>query len=265
MTTPQIVSAGALESTIDTLPVEGVGELHSSPEIEMKRILSEIAIPIFQICKSFRDDPQTGIHFKEFTMLEYYRPDCAVDGIFEVTQNLINALSPHSLQWESVSIQSRMVELLGEPPPQDRDAFISLVKKTGILLSPNDTWNDVFFKILVEKIEPFLHPSNPTIVLDFPARVSPLATATPAGIAERFEIYWKGMEICNGCEELTDAKLLLERAQIEAQGRKAAGKEPHPPATTLYQALEKGLPQCSGVAVGLDRLYYCLAGEWLGI
>lgn len=239
VTTPHLVDAGAFESTIDPLKVSfssGKGELHTSPEIEMKRVLAETHQDIFQICQCFRDDPETGRHWREFTMLEFYK----MGATYQETQE------------EMVSL---LKELFGKKlPPIHRMS----VQEAGLkfaqvdLLEVDSKKDDLFFKVLIEKIEPGLSHNHPTILYDYPASQCALGK-TNGKITERFEIYWKGMELCNGCTELTDKNEALERYKTQSSERNTA----HPFPKTLIDALETGIPPSSGVAVGLNRLFLC--------
>lgn len=247
VTTRHLVQAGAFEAVID--PVRGTyeggaGELHTSPEIEMKGLLAETGISSYQICRCFRDDPlETGVHGKEFTMLEFYGVGMGYDGIRKLMAELLAELGHKGLLPEKT-----VAELLGGKQPQPKE---------------NERWDDAFFKLFLEVVEPNLPADPPTLVKDYPAQVAALAALNADGkTAQRFEIYWKGMEICNGCVELSDLNELKTRIGAEADVRREAGKAPHPYPQRLVDALEKGLPPCAGVAVGLDRLFKCLTGEF---
>lgn len=264
VSTPALVRAGAFESSIDTLKVtysSGSGELHSSPEIEMKNLLARFQEPIYQICKVFRDDPKTTIHAIEFTMLEFYRLNSASHVLETELIDLISDLSPVPLP----IIKNSVYDLIKQFTGIDLDLFsdnLSLAKevknKTSIMLSQDDSWSDIFFKLMLEKIEPNLDFKTVYLLTDFPSIVSPLSKPRPNSTkAERFEIYWKGMEICNGCTELTEDKILRTRYQHESQERKKIGKFPHPEPLDLYNSA-KHIKGASGVAVGLDRLFQAL-------
>ena len=244
ITTRHLVPSGAFEGVIDTIPAGKFGELHTSPEMEMKALLSTAPVSCYQICRCFRDDPlQTGIHGKEFTMLEFYQVGADYAGIRELMKELLAAVGFLG------EVSERSVrDLLGGKTPR---------KVAG------ERWDDAFFKLFLEEVEPNLPPDPPTMVIDYPAQIAALAALNPdRQTAQRFEIYWKGMEICNGCVELGDLAELKTRIEAEALQRKEAGKTPHPDPTTLVKALERGLPPSAGVAVGLDRLFKCLTGEF---
>jgi lysyl-tRNA synthetase class 2 len=261
--TPSLVEAGAFENALDPLKVTTVtesAELHTSPEMEMKALLSSHPEAIFQICKCFRDDPDTSIHFKEFTMLEFYRPYCTYENTRRDMKELLETLTHKSLAFEEKSIDQLFREKTGillervKSPAE----FLQKAKEIGVSsLSASDTWEDIFFRIMIEKIEPSLPVERPIIVYDYPASVSTLSQPKGDFWGERFEIFWKGMELCNGATELLSEELLKKRYAFESAERKKLGKAPHPFPNRLSQAL-KTLPPCSGVAVGLDRLFWAL-------
>jgi len=261
--TPSLVEAGAFENALDPLRVSSAtesAELHTSPEFEMKALLSNHPEPIFQICKCFRDDPDTSIHFKEFTMLEFYRPHCTYEDTRRDMRQLLGALSSKALTFEEKTIKQLFQEITGIQLEQVKSTPDFLVKAKGIgisSLTSSDTWEDIFFRVMIEKIEPALPEDKPVIVYDYPASVSTLSQPKGDFWGERFEIFWKGMELCNGATELLSEELLKKRYEFESAERQKLGKAPHPFPTRLSTAL-KTLPPCSGVAVGLDRLFWAL-------
>ncbi len=245
VSTRHLVSAGAFEGVIDSVQAShagGKGELHTSPEMEMKALLSETSLSCYQICRCFRDDPlETGVHGKEFTMLEFYGVGLDYDGI----RKLMGDFLAH-LGYEGPLPEKTVAELMqGKAPSPKKD----------------ERWEDAFFKVFLEVVEPNLPSDPPTLVKDYPAQLAALAALNPdKKTAQRFEIYWKGMEICNGCVELSDVEELKARVVSEADIRREAGKAPHPYPHLLADAMERGLPPCAGVAVGLERLFKCLTG-----
>lgn len=264
VTTDHVVPAGAFESTIDTLKVSwrgGSGELHTSPEIEMKGLLAADGLSIYQICRCFRDDPATPIHLREFTMLEYYRVGVEYRALIADMRELFEELAGKSLPFETLTVREAVLRHAGIDLSLARDTATlrrAIDEKRSLVPSPDDDWADLFFKLLIEKVEPALDPARPTILTDYPAELSPLSK--PSGdVAERFEIYWRGMELCNGCTELDDAAELRRRFRKQSAERAARGLPPHPVPERLVAALDRGLPPCAGVAVGLERLFTCLA------
>jgi lysyl-tRNA synthetase class 2 len=260
--TPNLVTVGAFESTIDPLQVSfrgGKGELHTSPEIEMKTVLAEARLPIYQICKCFRDDPDTPIHGREFTMLEFYEPETDYRTMIGLMKELIVAVNGGNVSFKEFSVKEIFHKRLGLNLSvlQTKELLGAEIKKLELVtLGANDSWEDMFFRLLIEKIEPNLDPVIPTILRDYPEQVSPLSKAN-GGIAERFEIYWKEMELCNGCTELNDEYELKRRYEAENRKREAEGRPVHPFSEALFQSTSK-MQNMAGVAVGLDRLFRCL-------
>ncbi|MBI4406093.1 MAG: hypothetical protein HY537_18180 [Deltaproteobacteria bacterium] len=265
VTTPHLVSAGAFESTLDPLSCKwsnGTGELHTSPEFEMKLLLSEIRLPIYQICQCFRDDPPSPVHKIEFTMLEFYRPFVQYESTQTEMKQLLSTVSGRDLEFKEYTVNDLVLSCTGLNLQNlsEEELRQQVDEKQIVSVSSDDAWEDIFFKIMLEHVEPRLDPAIPTLVKDYPKRVCALADINPVTqVAERFEIYWKGMELCNGATELTNLPQLMERFNQESRIRRLAGKNPHPSPDRLILALKKGLPPCSGVAVGLDRLFLCLS------
>ena len=255
--TPYLVRAGAFEGVIDTIKASGAKdswELHTSPEIEMKKLLSERKESFFQIARCFRDDPPTPHHLKEFTMLEYYRVGCSYTNLIDDMKELIRQLSP-STKMAFVSVSEAMKKH-GLDLSSTAEDF-----RGKIHVSENDSWSDLFCKLLVEKIEPSFDPEVVTFLTDYPKEQCALGKLAPDGkTAQRFEIFWKGMEICNGCTELTDPNELLARYEKEVLLRRERGLEPHPFPEVLYASMKSGIPECAGIAIGLDRLYRARLG-----
>jgi len=266
VSTPLLVPAGAFENAIDPLTVHSQAEstqLHTSPEMEMKVVLAEVKAPIFQICKCFRDDPDTEIHFKEFHMLEFYRPHCTYETTQKDVIELLLTITQAPISTRRMSIDQLFREKVGielEKAPTAEQ----LLKKALALgldsLSSNNTWEDLFFRIMLDKIEPSLDPQVPTLVTDYPASVSTLAKPKDSFWGERFELFWKGMELCNGATELVSEKLLRSRYEFESRERQKVGKAPHPFPERLAAVMHK-LPESSGVAVGLDRLFWAVRSQ----
>lgn len=256
--TSNLVPVGAFEASIDTLSV-GNEELHTSPEFEMKRVLADTHTSIFQICKSYRDDdPNTGVHLREFTMLEYYRVGATYEKLIVDIQHLVARVTGKEIPFRIVTMAEAVDRATGINI--EKDLRRQIESKGTLTLAADDTWDDMFFKLLIEKVEPSFDPAVPTIVKDYPLPLCALAK-TNGRVTERFELYWKGMEICNGCTELGSPSELLARYEVESRNRLARGKPPHASPTRLLEALEKGLPPSAGVAVGMDRLFWALYGK----
>ncbi len=267
VTTPCLVPAGAFEAAIDPLEVVyrgGKAQLQTSPEIAMKVLLAKVDAPIFQIAHCFRDDPPSPIHRREFTMLEFYRPQKNAQDIALETIELIQSLTGEKVPLVRTSVDELFIDLgidLSKlPTPELLRA--DLRKKALVDARADDTWNDMFFRVWLEKIEPGFDPTKLTWVDGYPSSLSPLSQRIKGGLfAERFEIFWQGMELCNGCSELTDAATLKKHWGDENAARKLRNASPHPFPVELYATLEHGLAPCAGVAIGMDRLFLCVAKQ----
>ncbi len=264
VSTASLVTTGAFESTIDPLKVTGSRqkwELHTSPEMQMKQLLTAAKCDIYQIAKCFRDDPDTTIHGKEFTMLEFYKVGASYDAIIQATKSLFSLITHKKIHFKEITVEELYWEVLGFSLDKYRtkESLASVILEKDLLqMESNDTWEDLFFKLMVEKIEPSFSPDIAYVVKDFPTSTSVLSKKIPHSIySERFEIYWQGKELCNGCSEISDLKQLQENFEIENKKRKHEEKPAHAVPESFFHAM-KNFPDCSGVAVGLDRLFMCI-------
>jgi len=267
--TPAAVPAGAFEAWVEPFNIESNPplQLHTSPEIAMKKLIALLPRDCFQIAKVFRQDPKTNVHLSEFTMLEYYQMQVDYRVTKELTQSLIQSLSPKPLSFKTITVKEAFESTTQTPWTLDREELYEKAKKLDkIHLTSNDSWDDLFIKILVAYIEPSFDPETPTFFVDYPPSQSALAALSPdKSKAERFELYWKDMELCNGCSELPDVEVLKKRYELQCQIRTQAGLKPHPFPQVLLEAIEKGPKKFSGVAVGLERLFaalYDLKSPW---
>jgi len=239
--------------------------LQTSPEFCMKRLLAAGEEAIFQVAKAFRAGEQGALHNFEFTMAEWYRVgDSMRDGmrlLDELSCELIGrgsaelvsyleafqqhvGIDPHSIETEELKDHAQRV--LGESVQSvtsfDRDGVLNL--------------------LLAELVEPRLGCQRPVILYDYPASQSALAIVRDGKppVAERFELYVDGIELANGYHELLDADVLRERNSAVNRQRVDDGKRPLPEQSRLLDAMEHGLPACTGVALGFDRLVMIAAG-----
>lgn len=231
--------------------------LQTSPEYHMKRLLAAGSGPIFQLARAFRDDELGRWHNPEFTMLEWYQLNIDHLGLLKEVEALLQTL----LACEPVLIKTyREVfeEVCGIDP---FDAPLSLLKDTlhryhlNNVLSADETDRDQYlFLLMSHVIEPsFAVYRAPVAVIDFPPSQASLAKVSH-GVAQRFEVYYQGVELANGFHELTDAHLQAERFKADVALRVLHGLPCTEPDEYLLNALEHGIPSCSGVALGVDRL-----------
>lgn len=233
--------------------------LQTSPEYAMKRLLAANSGPIYQICKAFRAGEVGRHHNPEFTLLEWYRPGydhhALIQELDELLQTLLQTEPGQTITYHdvfksfldinpyTVTINELHQTLLNhniEPPESLSKADI-------------DSWLDLTLSHL---IQPKLGINKPVYVYDYPASQAALAKRKqqPPHDAERFECFYKGLELANGFHELNDAKEQRKRFEQEQIARKNLGKPAIALDERLLAALEAGMPHCAGVAVGMDRL-----------
>jgi lysyl-tRNA synthetase class 2 len=232
--------------------------LQSSPEYAMKRLLCAGSGPIFQICKAYRNEEAGGNHNPEFTMLEWYRPGfdhfmlmAEVDELM----TLVLACAPA----DKISYQHAFMQHLGiDPLDISLLELKKLATKHGYADIALDEHNgDNLLNLLFSQhVETKIAQDRPCFVYDFPASQAALARVSPADqrVAERFELYYKGKELANGFHELSDADEQRRRFEQDNHKRETAGLPIMPIDENLLAALEYGLPDCAGVALGIDRL-----------
>lgn len=236
--------------------------LQTSPEFAMKRLLCAGSGSIYQICHAYRDEEAGRYHNPEFTLLEWYRIGFNhVDLMSEVDELLQVVLGTE--QAEIISYQNLFLNHLQiDPLKASAEELQKLVSNdaNGPTLESKDEMLHCLFSIL---IEPKLAKKRPLIVCDFPASQSALArisTSDPR-VSERFEVYFKGIELANGFHELKDVKEQRKRFEADNHQRKRLGKSERPIDETFLDALSAGLPDCAGIALGIDRLLMLKLGK----
>lgn len=246
--------------------------LHTSPEFFMKRLLAAGSGDIYQICKVFRDDEQGQNHNPEFTMLEWYRvgfdQQQLMDEIEKLFKTLLKKLDTE-LSWQSVkriSYQQVFIDVLGIDPLETGAVELKSVTEKNNIEIPigmdaddRDMWLDW---LMTQAIAPSLDKKQFTFLYDYPASQAALAKLNSADprVAHRFEVYYGELELANGFNELTNAAEQRRRFEEENKKRQQLGLDIIPVDENLLSALEQGIPECSGVAVGLDRLLMVLLG-----
>ncbi len=239
--------------------------MQTSPEFGMKRLLACGAKSIYQITRAFRAGEQGQFHNPEFTMLEWYR----VGDEMQAGMKLLADLATATLKCNNVKLQTyqeTFEEHAGINPHRfDLPSWVALASKHGIELAESAIETDIDFwrnLILTHLVEPKLGQSEPVIVYDWPATQSALAVVRDElpPVAERFELYFKGVELANGYHELLDANELLKRNRQVNEHRKCEGRSQLPNESRLLNAMRAGLPNCSGVALGVDRLAMLVMG-----
>lgn len=232
--------------------------LQTSPEFAMKRLLVAGSGSIFQLSKAFRNEEAGSYHNPEFSMLEWYRTD------FDHWQLIdeVDALLQYTLATGPLSVltyQDAFIQYCGFDP---LEATIETVCKRACelgfeLIAHNEQDIDVLLQLLCcECIEPNIGREAPVALVGFPASQAALARLEPSDprVARRFEVYFRGIELANGYHELSDSAELKQRFERDNQTRLSKGKQVMAIDPCFIEAMDAGMPECAGVALGIDRL-----------
>ncbi len=259
--------------------------LHTSPEFAMKKVLAAGEDKIFSLARVFRNRERGPLHHSEFTMLEWYRKlapytevmdDCSAllrlaadvrgTGLVsfrEITSDF--SAEPERLTVADAFQRYANIDLLAtlndDPSTGNRCQLAAQAHDKDISLSENDTWSDLFSKILTAHIEPKLGRDRPTLLIDYPLPEAALARQSDHDprVGERFELYCCGIELANGFGELTDAREQRRRFAAAMHEKQQLYGERYPIDEDFLSALEI-MPEASGVALGFDRLVLLTAG-----
>lgn len=240
--------------------------LPTSPEVSLKKAMSRGYSDIFEIKNCFRREEFSPHHESEFLMLEWYRSFANLEMILSDLEQLLAALSilgfgaPQVLHHTDFATLFAKVLQFNLTPQTTAPELRDLCLKQNIETAADDTFADLFHRLLIERIEPALQKMGPTTVRRFPPSMAALAKLDGDGWADRVEFYWNGLEIANGFNEVTDPSMQAERWREEAEERRRLGRSAVPEDPDLIQALEKGLPPSGGIALGLERLYMACMG-----
>jgi elongation factor P--(R)-beta-lysine ligase len=260
--TPSRVTNPGQEFHLDAFYAQGGRYLITSPEHHMKRLVGAGYDRVYQICRCFRTEEQGSHHQPEFTMAEWYRSGAPLEQIADDCESLLKAAAlavgnepPTTVVRTTVAalMQSHAgVALTGDEPAS---AFAEKLRKAGHNTRAAQTWDDLFFQVFLDHVEPALKLGPPTFVFDWPAPLAALARKKPdnSAWAERFELYAKGLELANAFGELTDPAEQRIRFEHEAHLRGQSQKVVYPVDEKLLAALAT-MPPTSGVAMGMDRL-----------
>ena len=254
--TPVRTPAPAPELYIDAIAASG-WFLSTSPELHMKRLLAAGYEKIFQLASAFRAGERGRLHHPEFTLLEWYRLGADYNALQADCRMLLETVCGHVAKSEGFWSQGKWLEVNGNWQRLPvRDAFRRFAGRE--LDVPPDA--DRFDADLVEKVEPNLGIPHPAFLVDYPASQAALARlkAGAPTVAERFELYWAGIELANGFSELTDPEEQRERFLTTNEARREAGRVVYPPADAFLRSL-RHLQPCAGIALGVDRLVLILA------
>ncbi|MCH9765967.1 MAG: EF-P lysine aminoacylase GenX [Alphaproteobacteria bacterium] len=259
--------------------------LHTSPEFAMKKLLAAGENKIFSLGPVFRNREHGTLHLNEFSMLEWYRTQADYHTIIDDCTALLQLAATVS-GTSLVSYRGRSADLLAQPQhltvadafkqhahidvfstisedgySTDVKALAAQAEQRGIKTSKDDTWSDVFSKVLIARIEPHLGIGQPTFLTDYPITEAALAHAsqTDPRVAERFELYCCGVELANGFGELTDAAEQRQRFETAMDDKQRIYGERYPIDADFLAALEH-MPEASGAALGFDRLVMLVTG-----
>ncbi|EEQ11794.1 lysyl-tRNA synthetase [Yersinia mollaretii ATCC 43969] len=230
----------------------------TSPEYHMKRLLAAGSGSIYQLGRSFRNEEAGRHHNPEFTMLEWYRPHYdmyrLMNEVDDLLQQILDCNSAETLSYQQAFQRHLGIDPLSAEKAQLREAAAKLdLSNVADTEEDRDTLLQLLFTV---GVEPHIGRDKPAFVYHFPASQASLAVISTEDhrVAERFEVYFKGIELANGFHELTDGDEQLQRFEQDNRSRAKRGLPQHPIDMNLIAALKHGLPDCSGVALGVDRL-----------
>ncbi len=258
--------------------------LHTSPEFACKKLLTAGEPKIFTLARVYRNRERGPLHHPEFTMVEWYRAHEGYDALMKDCAALLRAAAAaagsRTLTWRGSSVDPEReperltvaeafaryagIDLLATLEPSgetDREALAAGLGAAGLRTAPDDTWSDLFSRVIVERVEPNLGHGRATILDQYPLAEAALARPAPQDprVAERFELYACGVELANGFGELTDPAEQRRRFMAEMQEKMRVYGEIYPLDEDFLEALA-GMPPASGIALGLDRLAMLATG-----
>jgi len=290
--TPLIVPCPGMETHIRPFQVRSTAHpntlafLPTSPEFAMKRLLVGGLEKIFQLSSAFRDEPTSPTHQPEFTMLEWYRAYADYENIMHDTERLFEFLAMKLFQKPTLTFQGQEISVKTPwPRLKVRDLFqeyagVDLVrhstqallanesKRLGLPVNSEDTWDDLYFKIWLNLIEPKLPANRAVFVTRYPTSQAALAKidedSDGSRWARRFELYAGGVELGNAFDELTDPYEQRKRFIEDMELREkiyGPGFPKNPLDEGFLAALEEGMPPSGGIAVGVDRMVMLFSNE----
>lgn len=257
--TPTLLNTPTTDVYIDSISVllnqdikEKTQYLHTSPELEMKKLLAQGSGDIYQICQVYRDNEFGERNFNEFTLLEYYRLGFNIYNLMDDISALLATLGAQEkvvkMSYAQVFDQFAKIDILNT----DFNTLKKIATTHG--LTANFEWiEDLQMLLFVALCEPKLKDLPICFIYDYPSSQSALAIIE-GQVAHRFELYLSGVEVANGYNELQSAHAYQQIFDGENNRRKQLGKSFLGADPDFFKQLEEGLPQCSGVAIGIDRL-----------
>ncbi|KAB0285774.1 elongation factor P--(R)-beta-lysine ligase [Vibrio fortis] len=272
--TPAMSHATVTDVHLHTFQTEFVGPGYAggqklffmtSPEFHMKRLLAAGSGCIYQIAKAFRNEENGRYHNPEFMMLEWYRVGFDHHKLMDEMDDLLQ-LVLKSDKAERMTYQNAFLNVLGVCPLEGSMEELKACAGTlGLsdIADPEEDRDTLLQLLFSIGVEPKIGQTVPAFVYDFPASQAALAKINPQDnrVADRFEVYFKGIELANGFHELDNPQEQLQRFEEDNQKRIEMGLEPQPIDHHLIEALKAGLPSCAGVALGIDRLIMLAMGH----
>ena len=264
--------------------------LHTSPEFAMKKLLAAGVPRLWQLARCFRNSERSATHHPEFAMLEWYRAGAGTSALMQDCEHLLRAAAAAagiqrfqrgdvwadpSAPFERLSVAEAFARhcgldiLAASPDPaipgdgvRALDRLAAAARPLGQVPHAGDRWDDFFFRLFFDYIEPKLGRDRPTFLVDYPIAMAALARAKPGDgrVADRFELYVCGLELANAFGELTDAAEQRRRFEADQALKAKLYRERYPIDEDFMAALEHGLPDSAGIALGFDRLVMLATG-----
>lgn len=270
--TPTLVNCPGTEPSLEVFETEFRLEsktqkyyLPTSPELNLKKLLAEGAERIFEVAPVFRNGEKTKRHDPEFTMLEWYRAFAALSTIKLDTIEMVEAMADALKVERPVEVLTFTVPDLFKKycnfdfkPEATADELKQLAEKLQVDVSAASSIDDYFYLIFMEKIENQWPQDRLVFVEKYPPYQAALARVGVDGWAERFEVYWRGLELGNAFHELNNPVVQKQRALADLEKKKSSGKTEIKLDDKFFEALNFGMPPSAGIAVGLERLYMAL-------
>lgn len=281
--TPQLVPLPSMEPNLEVFETTLLDEhrqkyrafLTSSPEFAMKKLLAANLGNMFQICKSYRNqEGWSSRHNPEFTILEWYRTNADYTAIMQDCEKMFRFIAkrlghPGILRyqgkeydlnqpWERLTV-AQAFQLYAEVEEEDlldETRLLAMAARKGYRMEAGNTWEEAFNQIFLNEVEPFLGRLQPTILYEYPVAQASLSRKKPSDprYAERFEFYVAGLELGNAFSELIDAEEQATRLLADREEKEHLGKTLYDVDQDFLEALESGLPETAGIAVGVDRV-----------
>jgi len=279
--TPLLSHDRVVDAHLEPFAVAGASHplyLQTSPEFGMKRLLAAGARAIYQVGHVFRAHELGRLHNPEFTMAEWYRVgDTHVEQMQVVEDLVVQIFRDAQLAGPNAArvpqtpfLQTTYREAFAKHTGRDAfvmeaDKLLELASERGVSIPESFNRSDrdgCLNLLLAELVEPLLGRERPEFLCDYPASQAAIARVRPGTppVAERFELYLDGVELCNGYHELTDPAEMRRRMAVESRRRASEGQSPLPDSSRLLAAMDAGLPACAGVALGFDRLLMLAVG-----